>query len=158
MAISIAVALVQSRLDYCNSRLFDISSFNLNKLQRVQNLAARLALNDWHSSTPHLLSKLHWLPIRSRIKFKISTLTYKLLRDNQPAHLRSLLKPLILSRLTRSSDKCLLFQPRTRTSIGERAFSVCAPKTWNSIPLFIRLASSLASFKRLLKTYYFVPT
>ena len=35
MAISVAVAIVQSRLDYCNSLLFDISSFNINKLQRV---------------------------------------------------------------------------------------------------------------------------
>ena len=51
MAVSIAVALVQSRLDFCNSLLFGISAFNLNKLQRVQNLAARLALNDW--TTPH---------------------------------------------------------------------------------------------------------
>ena len=49
MAISVAVAIVQSRLDYCNSLLYDISTFNINKLQCVQNLAARLALNDWHS-------------------------------------------------------------------------------------------------------------
>ena len=54
MAISVAVAIVQSRLDYCNSLLYDISTFNINKLQRVQNLAARLALNDWHSPS-HVL-------------------------------------------------------------------------------------------------------
>ena len=71
MAKSIAVALVQSRLDYCNSLLFGISQFNLEKLQRVQNLAARLALNDWRSPIPHLFVKLHWLPIHSRIKYKI---------------------------------------------------------------------------------------
>ena len=52
MAISIAVVLVQSRLDYCNSLLFGISSFNINKLQRVQNLAARLALNNWSTTGP----------------------------------------------------------------------------------------------------------
>ena len=32
MAKSIAVALVQSRLDYCNSLLFGVSQFNLDKL------------------------------------------------------------------------------------------------------------------------------
>ena len=37
MATSIAVALVQSRLDYCNSLLTGISTFNLNKIQRVPN-------------------------------------------------------------------------------------------------------------------------
>ena len=75
MAISVAVAIVQSRLDYCNSLLYDISTFNISKLQRVQNLAARLALNDWHSPSHVLVSKLHWLPVLSRIKFKISSLT-----------------------------------------------------------------------------------
>ena len=67
MAISVAVAIVQSRLDYCNSLLYDISTFNISKLQRVQNLAARLALNDWHSPSHVLVSKLHWLPVLSRI-------------------------------------------------------------------------------------------
>ena len=146
MAKSIAVALVQSRLDYCNSLLFVVSQFNLDKLQRVQNLAARLALNDWRSPILRLFVKLHWLLIHSCIKFKISSLTFKLLSDNQPANLRSLL---------RSSDKCLLTQPRTSTSIGKRAFNVCAPAVWNSIPLHIWLSPLLASFKRNLKTLYF---
>ena len=158
MAKSIAVALVQSRLDYCNSLLFGVSQFNLDKLQRVQNLAARLTLNDWRSPIPHLFVKLHWLPIHSRIKFKISSLTFKLLSDNQPANLRSLLTPYAPPRLLRSSDKCLLTQPRTSTSIGKRAFNVCAPAVWNSIPLQIRLSPSLASFKRNLKTLYFAPS
>ena len=156
MAKSIAVALVQSRLDYCNSLLFGISQFNLDKLQRVQNLAARLALNDWRS--PILFVKLHWLPIHSCIKFKISSLNFKLLSDNQPANLRSLLTPYAPPRLLRSSDKCLLTQPRTSTSISKRAFNVCAPAVWNSIPLHIRLSPSLASFKRNLKTLYFAPS
>jgi len=32
--------LVQSRLDYANSLLYDLSSVNIGKLQRVQNMAA----------------------------------------------------------------------------------------------------------------------
>ena len=142
MAKSIAVALVQSRLDYCNSLLFGVSQFNL---QRVQNLAARLALNDWRSPILHLFVKLHWLPIHSRIKFKISSLTFKLLSDNQPANLRSLLTPYAPPRLLRSSDKCLLTQPRTSTSIGKRAFNVCAPAVWNSIPLVVVVPAIVTS-------------
>ena len=158
MAKSIAVALVQVRLLYCNTFLFGVSQFNLDKLQRVQNLAARLALNDWRSPIPHLLVKLHWFPIHSRMKFKISSLTFKLLSDNQPANLRSLLTPYAPPRSLRSSDKCILTQPRTSTSIGKRAFNVCAPAVWNSIPLHIRLSPSLASFKRNLETLYFAPS
>ena len=129
MAISVAVAIVQSRLDYCNSLLYDISTFNINKLQRVQNLAARLALNDWHSPSHVLVSKLHWLPVLSRIKFKISSLTYKLLNDHQPGYLSSLISPYTPVRSLRSSDMSLLTQPLARLSIGRRAFSVCVCPT-----------------------------
>ena len=155
MAISIAVAMVQSRLDYCNSLLYGISAFNINKLQRVQNLAAKIALNDWHSPSQELLGQLHWLPVHSR---KISLLTFKLLAENQPANLWSLITPYVPQRSLRSSDKSLLVQPPTRTSIGERAFSVSAPYIWNSIPLPIRLSPSIASFKRSLETFYFAPS
>ena len=155
MAISVAVAIVQSRLDYCNSLLYDISTFNINKLQRVQNLAARLALNDWHSPSHVLLSKLHWLPVLSRIKFKISSLTYKLLNDHQPGYLSSLISPYTPVCSLRSSDMALLTQPLARLSIGKRAFSVCTPRLWNALPLSIQSATSLSSFKRSLKTHYF---
>ena len=158
MAILIAVALVQSRLDYCNSLFFNMSCLNIGKLQRVQNLAARLALNDWRSPIQQIFVNLHWLPIQARIKFKICTLTYKLLSENQPANLRSLITPYVPPRLLRSSDQCLLTQPRTRTCIGQRAFRVCAPTVWNTLPLSIRLSPSLATFKRNLKTFYFAPS
>ena len=155
MAISIAVALVQSGLDYCNSLLFGISSFNISKLQRVQNLAARLALNNWSTPVQSLLLRLHWLPVKSRIKFKISTIVFKLISENQPENLNSLIEPYVPPRLLRSSDQFLLLQPRIRTSTGQRAFSACAPFIWNSIPLHIRLSPCLASFKRNFKTFYF---
>ena len=158
MAILIAVALVQSRLDYCNSLFFNMSGFNINKLQRVQNLAARLALNDWCSPIQQIFFKLHWLPIQARIKFKICALTYKLLSENQPANLRSLITSYVPPRLLRSYNQCQLTQPRTRTCIGQRTFRVCAPTVWNSLPLSIRLSPTLATFKRDLKTFYFAPS
>jgi len=44
-----------------------------------------------HQSTTALLSELHWLPVQSRITFKIACLTYKVLITSQPYYLRSLL-------------------------------------------------------------------
>ena len=107
--------------DDCNSLLFGISAFNLKKLQRVQNLAARPALNYWTT----LLSKLHWLPVYSRIKFKISTITFKLLIESQPANLRSLIDSYAPTRLQRSSDKSLLRQLHITHPL-ESALSVSA--------------------------------
>ena len=161
MSIAIAVAFVQSRLDYSNSLHFSTASYNINKLQHVQNLAARLALNNWHSSKC-LLDKLHWRPVQSRIQFKIATLTYKALPHNQPSYLRSLLIPYIpflaLSHCFPCHTPTL---SRFRANIVpdivivQRAFSYSAPSIWNSIPLNIRQLSSIQSFKKHIKTHFF---
>ena len=48
-AKTLVQALVISRLDYCNSVLYDIPAIHTNKLQRVQNVAVRLLtqLQSW---------------------------------------------------------------------------------------------------------------
>ena len=54
-------ALVISHLDYCNSLLYGLPSYELSKLQRVQNTAARLIVGARRSDhmTP-ILRDLHW--------------------------------------------------------------------------------------------------
>jgi len=40
--------------------------------------------------------------------------------------------------------------------MGDRAFAVAAPRAWNSLPDAIRRSTSLAVFKRLLKTHFYI--
>ena len=81
-------ALVSSRLDYCNSILYGAPELSISKLQRVQNALARVVLQK-NSATPAapLLNSLHWLPVHSRINFKIATITYKSLHSQSPVTL-----------------------------------------------------------------------
>ena len=73
-------AFVTSRLDYCDSILFGLPNTELQKLQRVQNTAARLICNirkfDHITLT---LVKLYWLPVRYRIVFMILLITFKVI-------------------------------------------------------------------------------
>ena len=75
-------AFVISRLDYCNSLLYGITSNSIEKLRRVQNAATRVvyrAPTNCHI-TPMLFG-LHWLPVRSRIIFHILTITFKAIQN-----------------------------------------------------------------------------
>jgi hypothetical protein len=159
MAKSVATALVSSKLDYANSILDGTSQSNLLKLQRIQNSLAKLVINNnQHISSAEALTSLSWLPVKRRIDFKISTLTYKLLHGGAPLYLASLLHPDTPLRSLRSGDLDKLHEPGASSAIGSRAFHVAAPTIWNKIPLDIRHAPTLATFRRRLKTHLFTVT
>ena len=58
-------AFVSSRVDYCNILLYGLPAYQLNKLQRVQNAAARLIFQESkYCHVRPLLYNLHWLPVK----------------------------------------------------------------------------------------------
>ena len=155
MAKMVACALVSSRLDYANSVLFGATQKNISKLQKSQNLLARVVTCSTQSCSPRtLLQQLHWLPIKHCIDFKIANITFRTLHCSQPAYLLSSLHACHSTRSLRLSNTNLLSAPIVRTSFGSRSFSVAAPKIWNSLPLSLRTCTSPDTFRRHLKTHY----
>ena len=88
----VARALITSRLDYCNAMFTVLSSKDLARLQRLQNSAARVifAVSRRVEASP-LLEVLHWLPVSSRIIFKILLHVFKILNGQAPGYLTELL-------------------------------------------------------------------
>ena len=152
----LANALVSSRFDYCNSLLSGIAETDLTKLQRILNRLARVVTKSppFTRSVP-LLRSLHWQPVKYRVHFKICLLTYKALHEKQPVYLRSLIAISLPSRSLSSNRGITLSIPRIKTNTGARAFSSCAPSLWNNVPLSVRSATSVATFRGRLKTYLF---
>ena len=150
-------AFVFSRLDYCNALYTCLSQTLVTRLQLVQNTAARILTNTNRRAhiTP-ILASLHWLPVKFRIDFKILLITFKAQHGLAPTYISQLLTPCNISRNLRSASLSLLAVPRSRLATqGDRAFSVRAPRLWNSLLDEIRLANSIPIFKSLLKTYFY---
>ena len=85
-------AFVSARIEYCNSILYGIPDYHLNKVPRIQNAAARLVCkpNRYCHITP-LLFNLHWLPLKFRIVFNILLITFKALKGSAPTYIASLI-------------------------------------------------------------------
>ena len=159
--LTLVHAFVCSRLDFCNSAMFGVHSYLLDRLQSILNAAARLILqiHKFSSISSAIRDELHWLPVQSRIVFKQCLLVRSCLAGSAPSYLAELCIP--VSSVTgrrqnlRSASRGTLVVPRVRTErYGRRGFSVSGPHLWNSLPPRIRsLIEKPDLFKRELKHY-----
>jgi len=150
-------AFISSRLDYNNSLLFGQPKKQLGRLQRLQNTAARIIIKTQIQAhiSPELV-KLHWLPVKYRIDYKILTLTYKCLNNGAPQYLSDLITPKVPSRQLRSSAAIeLAIPPKGKKHFLDRSFSYAAPTLWNKLSVQQRNCESLTSFKSIIKTHLF---
>ena len=88
----IAQGLILSKINYCNSLLAGSAEYQLDKLQRIQNMACRiiLKLRKFKHISVHLKA-LHWLEICRSIAYKISMLVFKCKCNLTPKYLQDLL-------------------------------------------------------------------
>ena len=99
---------------------------------------------------------LHWLPVQTRIKYKIAVLCFICVPGYAPNYLVDPFGMYVPTRSLRSGNKALLSVPcKPSRKDAHRAFVKCAPVVWNALPLSIREASSISQFKTLLKTHLF---
>ena len=100
------------------------------------------------------LAALHWLPVKRRVQFKTVTFVYKALNNLAPDYIVDLLDRPPSIRSLRSSDQLALRVPRSNSvRTGDRAFAVMGPKLWNKLPLDIKSAPTIETFKLICQTY-----
>lgn len=154
-------ALVLSKIDYGNGLLLGANKSDINRLQRIQNWAAKMicqVLKRDHA-TP-CLQQLHWLPVEKRIIFKILLTVFKCHNQLSPGYLSASLVPYRPARasLRSASDTTLLTVHNTTKllqSAERKTFYYAAPRMWNDLPVYLRECKTMSGFKKALKSYLY---
>jgi len=155
VAESVGRSIVLSQLDYCNSLLHRANSGIVNRLQRLQGQVARTVECLHRRAHAHpILWRLHWLPVRQRIPYKLAVTVYTALRDGQPSYLAGKQTRGQAAHRTRSgANETPLKTQRIKTKGADHRFFGAAPIVRNAVPQNNRACSTITSFKRHLKTW-----
>ena len=151
-------ALMLSRIDYCTSLLMGSAEIQIDKLQRIENMACRVicGVRKFDSISYHL-KDLHCLCIHVSIAYQICILMFKFYRDIASKYLNELVGfDSKHSRNLHSNLKFLVQVPisnnvQTRSS----AFSIVGPKLLNGLPVTPEFKENIKDFKDALKTHLF---
>ena len=146
-------ALVFSKLYYCSSVWSSTTACNVQKLQLVQNFAARIISGTYKFEhiTPSL-KNFRWLPVKKQLYLRDAVFAFKCMTGCAPTYLTSqfVKRQQISSRTTRNSQQ--LNTPLCKTTAGQRSFYYRIVTLWNSLDKDLKLCESHANFKKTLKT------
>ncbi len=166
-----------SHLDYCDGLLYDLPKYQIAKLQRIQNMAARLVfkLPKFSHVTP-LMIELHWLPVFYRIIFKVLLYAFKAIHGLAPKYICDMFIPYssqysfrrnsviediqynfgdIVSPIDQKSVVYLKVPKTKCVTFEQRSLAVAGPTEWNKLPIELRNITELDTFKKQLKTHLF---
>ena len=129
----------------------------------MQNAAVRLVCSlPRHEHVTSSFIRLHWLPIKFRINFKIAILCFKCIHG----HARNYLKSMVAIKKTstynlRSSTSIQLedHSRRSKKTLSDEAFSNASAKIWNSLPKSLKTQQNLKLSileKRLIYNFFLV--
>ena len=154
MRVTLVQALALGYLNYCPNIWGTTSKTQLQRVQKLQNFAAKVAVGSgkkYDRATPYI-NKLEWIKIDKKCLLDICILTYKVLNQLLPDWLITFTMVSDINPFpTRQGNNLVV--PRTQTHTGERGIKVRAPKLWNNLPLDVRNSSSLNVFKKKVKNF-----
>ena len=127
-------ALVFSKLYYCSSVWVNTSKKDIERLQRVQNVAARIITGTKkHEHISLVLRELNWLPVHLTVQYRDTVMAFKCMKSLAPPYLCEKFRKRseVHSLATRNSN--MLNVPFFKSASGQRTFHYRATKLWNAM-------------------------
>ena len=141
-------ALMQPHFDHCSTVWGTCGVTLQDKLQKLQNRAARvLTFANYDVNAGQLREILGWKNLDSQRNIQKATMVFKCLHGLAPDYLASKFSERNTSYNLRDSENKLNVR-LPRTNYFKNSFSYSGATQWNRLPCKARCAESLRSFKR----------
>ena len=148
-------SLIQSQFDYCNLVWGNCGKTLFDRLQKLQNRAARvLTFSSYDADANRLIRQLDWRDLNTQFQIQKSIMVYKSLNGLVPEYLSSKFVKRNETRYSLRDSVNKLFVPFPRTNFMKNSFTYSGAVLWNSLPCHVREAESLSQFKRLVNVHF----
>ena len=152
---SVYMSLVQPHFDYCDSVWGSCTKALANKLQKLQNRAARiLTHSNYDANADFLIQQLGWKKLHSQRSIHKAVMIYKSLNGLAPDYLSSKFldhSSVCNYSLRGTEGKLAVPMPHTNYMKNSFSYSGASAVLWNSLP--IELWQAFLFFKRIVKSF-----
>lgn len=155
--ISVYNALVIPYFDYCSTVWGNCGTVLRNKLQKLQNRAARIITRSGYEiRSTKILTALNWCNLETRRNQQKGTLMYKIVNGMSPRYLNEMFVPLneAHGHNLRNSEVDVKI-PLPKSEYLKRSFTYSGAVLWNGLPSMIKTANSVNIFKNLIHCHKF---
>ena len=135
VAVQIYNALILPHFDYCSPVWDGLSGCLSNKLQKLQNRAARvITQSPFDTSSNLLLAMLKWEKLSLRRKKQKALIMYKTLNELAPDYLQCLFTQRHVNDYNLRNLEGKLSLPKPNTNYLKRSFCYSGACLWNNLP------------------------
>jgi hypothetical protein len=153
-AIKIYEALILPHFDYCSTVWDGLSQTLSDKLQKLQNRAARaITRSSYDIGSSVVLDELNWDKLNVRRKKQKALLMFKVMHNRAPSYLADLFKSYQSNYQLRNIENKLSL-PKPNTEYLKRSFSYSAARLWNELPVHIRNTSSIQAYRKEINMHF----
>ena len=143
-------SFVLANFNYCPLVWHFCSSESMKKLEKIQERALRLLLNDYESGYDQLLIKSNKPTLQIRRLKLLATEIFKTINDLNPPYMKEIFE---MNTRRNTGSKKLVVQSQKSMKYGSYTLRSLGPRIWNKLPIDIINATTLFTFRVLIKTW-----
>ena len=156
--IKIYMSSVQPCIDYAITVWGNTTNCNLDKIQRIQNFAARVVTNQFDYVNVrglYIVKSLGWMNVRQRFYYFNVLLMFKCIHGLAPSYMSNdvLMECEMIPRPLRNSDSMDVYIPFISNSYQSKTFIATAGECWNELPRVLQDVCDINQFKMQVKKY-----